>query len=41
MSERFVPGSTLKASLVELIREGLVVLRKVRVGGSLKNKEDE
>ena len=30
--ERFVPGSTLKASIVELIREGLLVLRKVRVG---------
>ncbi|KAJ9535545.1 hypothetical protein OSB04_un001325 [Centaurea solstitialis] len=27
VSERFVPGSTLKASIVELIREGLVVLR--------------
>lgn len=35
VSERFVPGSTLKASIVELIREGLVVLRKVRVGGSI------
>lgn len=32
LSERFVPGSTLKASIVELIREGLVVLRMVRVG---------
>ncbi|MCL7049908.1 hypothetical protein MKW94_021605 [Papaver nudicaule] len=31
VSERFVPGSTSKASIVELIREGLVVLRKVRV----------
>lgn len=41
VSERFVPGCTLKASIVELIREGLVVLRRVRVGGSLKNKEDE
>lgn len=41
VSERFVPGYTLKASIVELIREGLVVLRRVRVGGSLKNKEDE
>nr|AVL84874.1 ATPase subunit 4 [Gastrodia elata]WOE91481.1 ATPase subunit 4 [Gastrodia elata] len=30
VSERFVPG--MKASIVELIREGLVVLRKVRVG---------
>ncbi|CAN6462378.1 unnamed protein product [Victoria cruziana] len=35
VSERFVPGCVLKASIVELIREGLVVLRKVRVGGSL------
>ncbi|YP_004849325.1 ATPase subunit 4 (mitochondrion) [Cucumis sativus] len=41
VSERFVPGSTLKASIVELIREGLVVLRMVRVGGSLKNKSDK
>jgi hypothetical protein len=31
----------LKASIVELIREGLVVLRMVRVWGYLKNKEDE
>lgn len=31
VSERFVPGSTLKASIVELIREGLAVLRMVRV----------
>ncbi|RZC84842.1 hypothetical protein C5167_047625 [Papaver somniferum] len=31
VSESFVPGSTSKASIVELIREGLVVLRKVRV----------
>nr|QYK19192.1 ATP synthase subunit 4 [Octomeria grandiflora] len=31
VSERFVPGCTLKASIVELLREGLVVLRKVRV----------
>lgn len=29
--ERFFPGCTLKASIVELIREGLVVLRMVRV----------
>ncbi|KAH0447982.1 hypothetical protein IEQ34_023190 [Dendrobium chrysotoxum] len=29
VSERFVPGCTLKASIVELLREGLVVLRKV------------
>eukprot|EP00268_Persea_americana_P031124 TRINITY_DN3021_c0_g1_i3.p3 TRINITY_DN3021_c0_g1~~TRINITY_DN3021_c0_g1_i3.p3 ORF type:complete len:194 (+),score=1.08 TRINITY_DN3021_c0_g1_i3:3200-3781(+) len=35
VSERFFPGCTLKASIVELIREGLVVLRMVRVGGSL------
>ncbi|KAH0446686.1 hypothetical protein IEQ34_024479 [Dendrobium chrysotoxum] len=28
VSERFVPGCTLKASIVELLREGLVVLRK-------------
>lgn len=35
VSERFVPGCTLKASIVELIRESLVVLRKVRVRGSL------
>lgn len=41
VSERFVPGCTLKVSIVELIREGLVVLRMVRAGGSLKNKEDE
>lgn len=41
VSERFVPGYTLKASIVELIREGLVVLRMVRVGDSLKNKEYE
>ncbi|KAI5337836.1 hypothetical protein L3X38_017107 [Prunus dulcis] len=41
VSERFVPGCTLKASIVELIREGLVVSRMVLVGGSLKNKEDE
>jgi len=45
VSERFVSGSTFKASTVEqireafvpidLIREGLIVLRKVRVGGSI------
>lgn len=40
VSERFVPGSTLKAYIVELIREGLAVLRMVRVEGSLKNKDD-
>lgn len=38
VSERFEPGSTLKASIVELIREGLVVLRMVRVGGCSKRK---
>lgn len=38
VSERFVPGCTLKASIVELIREGLVVLRMVRVGGCSKIK---
>ncbi|KAK2658196.1 hypothetical protein Ddye_004729 [Dipteronia dyeriana] len=38
---RFAPTCILKAEIVELIREGLVVLRMVRVGGSLKNKEDE
>jgi len=32
VSERFVLGSRFQASIVELIREGLVVLRKVRVG---------
>ena len=46
VSERFVSGSTVEASTVEqirgeafvpidLIREGLIVLRKVRVGGSI------
>jgi hypothetical protein len=38
---RFSPTCILKAEIVELIREGLVVLRMVRVEGSLKNKEDE
>ena len=38
---RFSPRCILKASIVELIRESLVVLRMVRVGGSLKNNEDE
>ncbi|VAI57704.1 unnamed protein product [Triticum turgidum subsp. durum] len=33
VSERFVSGSTFKASTIDLIREGLIVLRKVRVGG--------
>lgn len=32
VNERFVPGGRFQASIVELIREGLVVLRKVRVG---------
>nr|QXP99903.1 ATP synthase F1 subunit 4 [Fallopia aubertii] len=41
VSERFLPGSTLKASIVELIREGLAVLRMVRVGGSFPHKEGE
>ncbi|XBI33946.1 hypothetical protein VPH35_119810 [Triticum aestivum] len=31
VSERFVSGSTFKASTIDLIREGLIVLRKVRV----------
>ncbi|XP_059646175.1 ATP synthase protein MI25-like [Cornus florida] len=31
VSERFVPGCTLKASIVELIREGLVVFKMVRI----------
>ena len=35
VSERFVSGSTFKASTIDLIREGLIVLRKVRVGGSI------
>lgn len=35
VSERFGQGNTLKASIVELIREGLLVLRKVRVGPSI------
>nr|ULQ69736.1 ATPase subunit 4 [Cyperus mindorensis] len=34
VSEKFLPGSTFKATIVELIREGLVVLRKVRMGRS-------
>nr|QCX31135.1 ATPase subunit 4 [Alloteropsis semialata] len=48
VSERFVSGSTFKASTVEqireafvpidLIREGLIVLRKVRVGGSIMDE---
>nr|QEE13656.1 ATP synthase subunit 4 [Hordeum vulgare subsp. spontaneum] len=35
VSERFVSGSTFKASTIDLIQEGLIVLRKVRVGGSI------
>ena len=35
VSERFVSGSTFKASTIDLIREGLIVLRKVRVGCSI------
>ncbi|KAF7101749.1 hypothetical protein CFC21_102992 [Triticum aestivum] len=35
VSERFVSGSMFKASTIDLIREGLIVLRKVRVGGSI------
>lgn len=38
---RFSPPCVKKAERVGLIRESLVVLRMVRVGGSLKNKEDE
>nr|ULQ70076.1 ATPase subunit 4 [Xyris pauciflora] len=38
VSERKVPGSTFKASIVELIREGLVVLRKVRLGGKIETE---
>ncbi|KAK7299015.1 hypothetical protein VNO77_46175 [Canavalia gladiata] len=35
---RFCPLCISKAEKIELIRESLVVLRRVRVGGSLKNK---
>ena len=35
---RFIPQCISKAEKIELIRESLVVLRMVRVGGSLKNK---
>lgn len=38
---KFFPACWRPGEPVELIREGLVVLRMVRVGGSLKNKEDE
>ena len=37
----FFPRCLSKADKIELTQESLVVLRKVRVGGSLKNKEDE
>ncbi|XP_037450941.1 ATP synthase protein MI25-like [Triticum dicoccoides] len=41
VSERFVSGSTFKASSIDLIREGLIVLRKLRVGGLFrKNKKN-
>ncbi|XP_048551959.1 ATP synthase protein MI25-like [Triticum urartu] len=41
MSERFVSGSTFKASTIDLIREGLTVLGKVRVGVLFrKNKKN-
>ncbi|XP_044354730.1 ATP synthase protein MI25 [Triticum aestivum] len=41
VSERFVSGSTFKASTIDLIREGLIVLRKVRVGVLFrKNKKN-
>lgn len=36
VSERFVPGCTLKASLIELIREGLVSFKKAH----LQNKSE-
>ncbi|KAI5011647.1 hypothetical protein ZWY2020_013784 [Hordeum vulgare] len=32
VSERFVSGTTFQAYTIDLIREGLIVLRKVRVG---------
>lgn len=35
--ERFVPGGGFQASIVELIREGLVVFRMVRVGDGKAN----
>ncbi|GJR96302.1 ATPase subunit 4 [Tanacetum coccineum] len=38
VSERFIPGSTLKASIVELIQEGLVVLRMVQVGAEERRR---
>ncbi|CAN6452969.1 unnamed protein product [Victoria cruziana] len=39
VSEKFVPGCALKAYIIELIREGLVVLRKVRAGVLFFNKK--
>ncbi|KAL2224690.1 UNVERIFIED_CONTAM: ATP synthase protein MI25, partial [Sesamum indicum] len=41
VSERFVPGSTLKVSIVELIREGLGVLKMVRVGEERIQYQDD
>lgn len=41
VKRRFCPKCLSKAERIELIRESLVVLRMVRVGGSFKNKEDE
>lgn len=38
---RFHPRCIKKAERVEFIRESLVILRMVRMEGSLKNKEDE
>uniref|UniRef100_M1CIM1 ATP synthase protein MI25 n=1 Tax=Solanum tuberosum TaxID=4113 RepID=M1CIM1_SOLTU len=41
VGKRFYPRCSSKAERVEFIRESLVVLRMVRVGDSLKNKEFE
>ncbi|KAH0694771.1 hypothetical protein KY285_021868 [Solanum tuberosum] len=41
VGKRFCPRCSSKAERVEFIRESLVVLRMVRVGDSLKNKEFE
>lgn len=41
VGKRFCPRCSSKAERVEFIRESLVVLRMVRVGDSLKNKELE
>nr|YP_009430436.1 ATPase subunit 4 [Platycodon grandiflorus]ARR27568.1 ATPase subunit 4 [Platycodon grandiflorus]AWN57593.1 ATPase subunit 4 [Platycodon grandiflorus] len=38
VSERFAPGSRSQTSIVELIREGLVVLRRLRLEPSSKRK---